>query len=385
MNAGLLAVPVNMIYPNGTNLYACAYNGIFISTNNGTNWTTSSDVINQNVRAVAVNGSNIFAGTSKNGIYLSTNNGINWTQINSGLTNLYVFSFGIIGTNIFAGTYGGGVFLSTNNGTNWTAVNSGLTNLNVCSLLISGSKIFITTYGGGVFLSTDNGTSWNAINNGINTGHLYSYCLFKDNQNLYVGTVGGGIYTSTNDGTSWIQITQPSQSQTSPVYSITKSGSNIFAGTAYGVYLSTNNGINWNAVNTGLPLTNQIYVYSLSIVGNYIYMGSNALGIWKRPLSEMITGVEQKNNIPTQFSLEQNYPNPFNPNTTITYSLPKSSFVTLKIFDELGREIKTLVCENKLPGKYEVKFDGRNLSSGVYFYKITAGDFVETKKLILMK
>jgi hypothetical protein len=88
---------------------------------------------------------------------------------------------------------------------------------------------------------------------------------------------------------------------------------------------------------------------------------------------------------PNQFIVYQNYPNPFNPTTTITYSLTKDSFVTLKIFNELGREVKTLVSENKLPGKYEVKFDGKNLSSGVYFYKITAGDFTDTKKLIILK
>ena len=88
---------------------------------------------------------------------------------------------------------------------------------------------------------------------------------------------------------------------------------------------------------------------------------------------------------PNQFIVYQNYPNPFNPTTTITYSLTKDSFVTLKIFNELGREVKTLVSENKLPGKYEIKFNGKNLSSGVYFYKITAGDFTDTKKLIILK
>ena len=85
------------------------------------------------------------------------------------------------------------------------------------------------------------------------------------------------------------------------------------------------------------------------------------------------------------FRLNQNYPNPFNPTTTIIYSLSKTAFVTLKIFDGLGREVTTLVSENKLPGMYEAKFDGTKLSSGVYFYKLTAGNFVDTKKLILIK
>jgi carboxypeptidase T len=86
-----------------------------------------------------------------------------------------------------------------------------------------------------------------------------------------------------------------------------------------------------------------------------------------------------------EFSLDQNFPNPFNPSTTIRYSFPTSEFVTLKIYDVLGKEVATLLNEEKPAGSYEVKFDASQLSSGIYFYTLTAGRFVETKKLILMK
>ena len=89
--------------------------------------------------------------------------------------------------------------------------------------------------------------------------------------------------------------------------------------------------------------------------------------------------------IPDQFNLAQNYPNPFNPSTTLRYSIPKQTFVTLKVFDILGREIETLVNEEKLAGRYSVKFNASYLCSGVYFYRIKAGDFVQTKKMILLK
>jgi hypothetical protein len=88
---------------------------------------------------------------------------------------------------------------------------------------------------------------------------------------------------------------------------------------------------------------------------------------------------------PTQWSLEQNYPNPFNPSTTIKYELPRASQVTLSVFDILGREVSVLVNERKNAGSHEVKFDGSALASGVYFYRIHAGDYVATKKLLLMK
>ncbi len=89
--------------------------------------------------------------------------------------------------------------------------------------------------------------------------------------------------------------------------------------------------------------------------------------------------------IPTKFSLKQNYPNPFNPKTKIKYEIAKSGFVNLKVFDVLGREIKTLVNENKNAGYYEIDFDANNLNSGIYFYKLTTNNFSEMKKMILVK
>jgi hypothetical protein len=83
--------------------------------------------------------------------------------------------------------------------------------------------------------------------------------------------------------------------------------------------------------------------------------------------------------------LQQNFPNPFNPTTTIIYSIPKSCFVSIKVYDILGREVTTIVNENKLAGNYTVQFNAVKLTSGIYFYRMQAGDFVQTKKLILIK
>lgn len=101
-------------------------------------------------------------------------------------------------------------------------------------------------------------------------------------------------------------------------------------------------------------------------------------------------GVEDEDQIPTQYSLSQNYPNPFNPSTAIQFSVPASEFVTLKVYDVLGNEIAKLVNEEKPAGSYQVEFSGIGgnafyLSSGIYFYTISAGSFVETKKMILLR
>jgi hypothetical protein len=88
---------------------------------------------------------------------------------------------------------------------------------------------------------------------------------------------------------------------------------------------------------------------------------------------------------PTSFMLSQNYPNPFNPSTTFEYSIAKQSSVLIRIYDLIGNEIETLVNEEKPVGTYELTWNASNLPSGVYFYQLQAGDFVETKKMILMK
>ena len=91
------------------------------------------------------------------------------------------------------------------------------------------------------------------------------------------------------------------------------------------------------------------------------------------------------NEVPTKFTLLQNYPNPFNPVTTIEFRIPESGLVSLKIYDLLGREVKTLVNEEMQPGNYTIKLDASSLSSGIYFYTLTAGEFVSTKKMVLLK
>ena len=245
--------------------------------------------------------------------------------------------FAVIGTNLFAGSNGKGIFLSTNNGTSWSAVDSGLTNTDVRALAVSGTNLFAGTWGSGVFLSTNNGTSWSVVDTGLT--------------NPYINSLLGN-------------------------------GTDIIVGTNTVAFISGNNGTNWGEINSGMTGSQ---IISLAANGSNLFAG-NDRGVWRRPLSEMITGVkEEHNNLPTNFSLEQNYPNPFNPTTVINFSIPKNYMVSIRVYDILGNEVANLMNEEKTAGSYSINFNASKLSSGVYFYRMQAGSFVKTKKLILMK
>jgi hypothetical protein len=113
--------------------------------------------------------------------------------------------------------------------------------------------------------------------------------------------------------------------------------------------------------------------------------GSNWVNVSMNTYSYIISGIEQLTGDIKTYSLSNNYPNPFNPTTKISYQIPELSFTTLKVYDVLGSEIATLVNEEKSVGSYEVEFYGTGIVSGTYFYRLQAGSFVETKKMVLMK
>ena len=369
---------VTALAVGGTNLFAgtsgsASSGGEYVSTDNGASWAgPDPNLGNPYIHAFAVSTSYLFAATDI-GVYRLANNGTVWTFVNSGILNRSIEALAISGTNLFAGTLGG-VYLSTNSGANWTRASSGLTDTTVISLAVSGTNLFAGTQAGGAFLSTDNGTSWTAVNSGLTNSFVQAFAVVGTN--IFAGT-GGGVFLSTNNGTGWTAV---NSGLTKSVLALAVSGTSLFAGTQNsGVYLSTNSGANWIAV--GLSNT----IYSLAVRGTNLFAGARG-GVWRRPLSEMVTSVERlSSNVPTHFSLEQNYPNPFNPSTIISFGVPSKSFVSLKVFNVLGAEIATLVNENKVPGTYQVTWDASGYPSGVYLYRLIAGGKVLTGKMNLLK
>jgi photosystem II stability/assembly factor-like uncharacterized protein len=380
---------------SGSNLFAGTTDffvdsgGVFLSTNDGSNWIATG-FQGTIVSALVITGTNLFAGTPY-GIFHSTNNGTSWADLNTFFSNNDVRALVVSGTNLFAGTYGGGVYRSTNNGLDWTT--TGLTSTIVIAFVVSGTNLFAGTFAEGVYLSTDDGTIWTEVNSGLTGNHVTS--LAVSGTNLFAGT-NDGVFLSTSNGSNWTA----GGLQDTLVSALATSGTNLFAGTSDilgisgSVFLSINNGINWTEVSSGLPNTG---ILALTISGTNLFAGTVSSGVWRRPLSEMITDVEEVEQLPNYFALEQNYPNPFNPSTKIRYSVPQSSNVMIKVFDILGNEIETLVNEVKPQGTYEITWYATSaaggLPSGVYFYQLRASDpssgsgqgFFETKKMILLK
>jgi hypothetical protein len=289
------------------------------------------------------------------GVHRSTDEGSTWVELTAGLPvrpDIRAYTFN--GNFLFTASYGQ-VFRSSDYGENWELIMNGLpSNPQVSRLNSNGTSVFMGSRGGyGIYRSVDNGLSWEAVNNGLPANIAIGA----------FGTITGYFFVGTTDGAS----PYPS-----------------------GIYMSSDNGDNWIEINEGLPQSTN--VRSITIKDTLIFLGTRFEGgqqfggIWYRPLSELITDVQgEVSELPKEYKLEQNYPNPFNPITTISFSIPQSQDVELKVFDLLGNEVATLINEYKQAGEHKVEFDGGKLTSGIYFYRLKAGGFIQTKKLILLK
>ena len=158
-------------------------------------------------------------------------------------------------------------------------------------------------------------------------------------------------------------------------------------GTAVGgvgtIIKTTNGGTDWTSQSSGT--INYLYGVSFTDSNNGTAVGD--YGKILRTTNGGVTFIEDENNFtqPKDFLLKQNYPNPFNPSTSIRYSVPRSTIVVIKVYDILGNEIETLVNEEKPIGIYEITWNAENLPSGVYFYRLQTDNFVEIKKMVLLR
>jgi photosystem II stability/assembly factor-like uncharacterized protein len=378
ISVSLSTVRVSSIYVSGNNVYVSALHGIFLSTDQGLTWLSrNKNLDNGYVSKLAEKGNKIFAATN-DGLLFSSDLGENWHHVNDFFIGPYDLTVGINGNNIYLANEHG-IFLSTDEGVSWKQINDGITGTPMVNdFAFKGDAVFAADYPLGIYMTTNNGSFWKPINNGLyNPGQIIISSIVVKGDSLFAGGYNE-IYVSTDYGSYWKALFSGMLAN-----SIIVAGNSLFTGTSKGVLLSTNNGTGWNFVNDGLGNKN---VTTLAVSGNYLLAGTENSGIWRRPLSEMITSVNYSNpKFPTVFELKQNYPNPFNPSTTINYSIAKSGNVKLTVYNAIGSRVTTIVDEFKPAGNYSIKFNGSTLASGIYFYRLESGNFNSTKKLILLK
>ncbi|MDP1880430.1 MAG: hypothetical protein Q8K60_05775, partial [Parachlamydiaceae bacterium] len=180
--------------------------------------------------------------------------------------------------------------------------------------------------------------------------NVISYCLGRLDMTIFAGT-SNGVYYSDNLGGIW----KSSGLQGEEVQKLITFDNKVIAFTKSGFFKSIDRGIAWNRFDIGLGKIVQISESNDYLIAK-TYQSDNKYHLWKRSLYQIMTDIKTESTITTEFGLSQNYPNPFNPETTISYSIPKSEHVTLKVYDLLGREVATLVEEFKQAGTYNSIF-----------------------------
>ncbi len=394
-------------------------NGVIITTDGGETWSggeipkiesgiiLSIEAIDANTAYIAVEN---FAGTGVEGLYKTTDGGITWQKDTTiygsspsgpGYIHFFDSSNGVVVGEKNTGA-GFEIFTTTNGGTDWKEVpQSNIPPINpgeVTQQTPLGEYrdcIWLTTFppkgkGPRIFKTTDKGYHWSVIApSGLTDQDLISLAFQDEKNGLMVEFTlnKGKILKTTDGGETWKLLANPRDVTPNFIAYVPGTTSSYvvandanFAGGPGGSAYTLDEGNTWNLIdnqNHAVPSFYSASVgWSSSFASNTIYKFSGSL-----------TAVSDgsKNEQINSYSLSQNYPNPFNPSTAISYQLSAFSQVTLKVYNVLGREVATLVNELKHAGKYEVEFNAAALPSGVYFYKIKAGNFTDVKKMLLLK
>ncbi|MGA7160834.1 MAG: T9SS type A sorting domain-containing protein, partial [Bacteroidota bacterium] len=416
-NVSLATITSAFYAPNGKLYAGTASDGVFSLRDSSSAWLQCG-IVPASVTSTGFDGSGtLFAGTG-DGVFEQRPEG--WSRVSDGLSRstVYQLYFSTMSNRFYTSTKGGLFYLPDSgnywiplvkqwaydfvespNGEKYSGTPGGIlkalsgedvwdivqtigipiTSI-YCLAVDSSNNLFAGTSYDGIFISTDGGSFW--TQGGVSSPLIF--CSVKamkidHNGRIFAGTDTSGAYYSDDHGANWNSI--PSISGKNVTCFFVNDSSMYFAGTSdCGAFISTDRGISWHSANSGLTDSSIISI-NVDRQG-HLYAGTEN-GLFKS--TGIVTGVARKNEVPSSFTLFQNYPNPFNPTTMISYQLAVNSVVTLKVYDVLGRLVKTLQEGRQTSGEHSVTFDASTLASGTYFYRLTAGGFGETKRMALIK
>lgn len=339
-------------------------------------------------------------GTPFDQVVRSTNYGATWTTIMSQNFSNYGAPLELDqntpGVYYFA-PEGGQFFKSTNNGLSFN-ITYFYPFRSPCDIIVewgNSNNIMVTdgvtsaSQPADIFKSTDGGASWTKVHTNSGGGGLseipsISNTVFNPQLAFCTNWSGSNRYKTTNGGDNWSAIAPTTFSGWAS--DICREDPTLIITGSYGQNssLSTNGGANW----TSYPMPSGGCGASMIAPERNFIIAAQCSGILKLQVSYIVDYIEEgviSTNIPSEYNLYQNYPNPFNPSTAIRYDVLKTGNVDIKVYDDAGKNIMTLVSGVKNPGSYSVKFDASSLSSGVYFYTMETGGIVYSKKMILIK
>jgi photosystem II stability/assembly factor-like uncharacterized protein len=393
---------INSFFANGTNIFAGSPVGIFSSINNGNSWSpinTGLPENNQKYSFTAV-GNTVFVGTEGYGIFASTNNGATWNPANNGLTNNDISSMKTNGTFLYAGTYGG-IFTSSDTGTSWTPINNGLVNTSINYLAAANGNLFALTSGSKEYSSIDNGQHWNAgftlpcdpgwcsiVSAFIANGNNLLFGFYQHDQDPKWGTAldyGQGVSLSSDNGITF-SAANTGLPLNLPVNDFANQGNMIFIGTQEGVFASNNIDFNWKAINSGLPspgwgnFVTPVFIKNLAANETHLFANINGNGIWRAPLSSVALQSTNSNSL-DQINLKVSTPSRLNPNVAVSFSLPRSEQVSVKVYNLSGREIATIVNKYLGAGTHGISWNMKDAAPGCYAVKLRAGPHEFVKKI----
>lgn len=377
-----------------------------------------------------------------NGVVVkTTNGGSTWALANSGLAgNDFYTIYAFDANNCWAGAGDGGLWHTTNGGANWSFIT-----LTPATPFVDVVHFFDANLGFVLgdpsasqwryYITTNGGANWTLGLNappsvGTEAGWNNSYAAL-DTGHIWWGTNVSKIYKGGFRGPFTSGATPGSANSFGMCFNNASTGAAIFqtgaiknsvdggatwttgsftpAGTQFGLkgvagsgYMwmtgqSTTNGVIYRSTNSGVAWVSQYNITITSNAGGCVHMANINCGwvgtiatVTGQPSGKIFkytdnVGISNQNNTPTQFSLKQNYPNPFNPTTNIDFTLAKTGYISLKIYNLLGQQVMTLIDGVETAGDHNVIFDASSLPSGTYFYTMKSGDFTATKSLVLVK